>query len=161
MPKFGKKIDPSSGQLSLFDVLSRLEKRSRSTDTPRRPSSFCLDQRLREELSQGLKRSSLSRYQVAARMSELMGVEVSKAQLDSWTAESKENHRFPAAYLPAFCEATGHREPLRIMAELINCYLVESQDALFTELGRIKQKKEELTERERTIRQFLKESERR
>jgi len=155
MAKFHKKIDPSSGQMSFFEALSKLKPHD-FPSISNKPSSFNIDLRLRDELSLGLKRSPLSRYQVAARMSELLGVEVSKAQLDSWTAESKENHRFPAAYLPAFCEATGYREPLKLMAELLRCYLIESQDALLTELGRIGQKKKEMEEKERTIRQVLK-----
>jgi hypothetical protein len=40
----------------------------------------------------------LSRYQVAAKMSELLDVDITKTMLDSWTAESKEQHRFPALF---------------------------------------------------------------
>lgn len=156
MAKSKKKIDCGSGQLSLFEVLSKINNQAPHTPSIR-PASFNLDLRLREEISQGIRQSSLSGYQVAARMSELTGVEISKAQLDSWTAESKGNHRFPAAYLAAFCEATGYLEPLRIMAELVRCHLIESHDALLTELGRIEHKKKELSDRERTIRQILRE----
>lgn len=88
-------------------------------------------------------------------MSELLGVEVSKSQLDSWTAESKDAHRFPAEYLPAFCAATGYKEPLRLMARLVSCYLLESEEALLAELGRIDQIKRDLTKKERAVRDFL------
>jgi hypothetical protein len=154
MAKLKKKIDP--GQLSLFDILANLQSKS-TPPSGCRPASFNIDIQFREEISLGLKKSSFSRYQVAARMSELLGVEVSKAQLDSWTAESKENHRFPAAYLPAYCEATGDKEVLRIMAELLGCYVIESRDALLTQLGKIKEEKRELTDQERTIHRILKE----
>ncbi len=88
-------------------------------------------------------------------MSELVGTEITKSQIDSWTAESKEYHRFPAEYLPAFCQVTGSREPLRIIAELIQCHLLESNDALLAELGRIDQAKRDLARRERAIREYL------
>lgn len=156
MAKSKEKIGHDSSQLSLFDILSKWNGKAGGQQSPS-PASFNMDLRLREELSLGLKRSPQSRYQIAARMSELTGMEISKSQLDSWTAESKENHRFPAAYLPAFCEATGDKEPLKFMAEMLNCYLIESHDALLTELGRIKQTKESLAEKERTIRRVLKE----
>jgi len=157
MAKSKKKIDPGPGQLSFEDFLSRAMNQHPASN-PSGPASFNIDLRLREELSLGLKRSPLSRYQVAARMSELLGVEVSKPQLDSWTAESKENHRFPAAYLPAFCEATGYKEPLRIMTELLGCYVIENREALLTQLGKIKHEQKEFADRERLIRRLLKET---
>jgi hypothetical protein len=62
---------------------------------------------LRATLSEALRESTQSRHQVAARMSELTGADISKTMLDSWTAESKEAHRFPVEYLVAFEVATG------------------------------------------------------
>ncbi|NPV70315.1 MAG: hypothetical protein HPY55_06675 [Firmicutes bacterium] len=106
-------------------------------------------------LSQALKECPFSRYEAAARMSELVGAEITKAQLDSWTAESKEFHRFPAEYLPAFLKVTGSSEILRLMAELVSCYVLESEEALLAEIGRIDQTKRELTQKERAIREFL------
>ncbi len=140
-------------QPSLFDLIQEDEKRRNAQQ--KAPGSFNLSCRLRSELSEGLKCSMLSRYEVAARMSELLGVEITKSQLDSWTAESKEYHRFPAEYLPAFCEVTGYTEPLRIMARLLQCYLLESEEAMLAELGRIDQVKRDLSRREKTVRELL------
>ena len=64
---------------------------------------------LRGLLSQALKDCPHSRWQVAARMSELLGAEVTRYQLDAWTAESREPWRFPVEYLFAFevaCDTT-------------------------------------------------------
>lgn len=146
-----RKIDQTPpNQLSFFDLV-RAQQASRRPD----PGSFHVSQRLREMLTEGLKRCPFTRYEAAARMSELVGVEITKSQLDSWTAESKEGHRFPAEYLPAFCWVTGYTEPLRMMAELVQCYVVESEDALHAELGRIREQKSALAQRERAIRDFL------
>lgn len=140
-------------QLSIFDVIREQHKKAPGIVEA---GSMNIANRLREELSRGLKQANnLSRYEVAAKMSELVGVEISKSQLDSWTAESKEAHRFPAEYLPAFCAATGYKQPLRMMAEMIQCYLLESEEALLAELGKIDQEKRELTRKEKAIREFL------
>jgi hypothetical protein len=143
-------------QLSLFDTV--ISTYYDHIVKPRQINivNYNVSNQLRNLLSEGLKRCELSRWEVAARMSELMETEVTKTQLDSWTAESKEYHRFPAEYLPAFCRATGFVEPLRIMAELVGCYLLESTEALMADLGRINQVKRNLNLREKEIRQYLK-----
>lgn len=140
------------GQMSFLDLIREDEARRRMQPAA---GSFNVSQQLRGEISEGLRKCALSRFEVAARMSELVGVEITKSQLDSWTAESKEYHRFPAEYLPAFCAVTGHKEPLRIMARMVQCYLIESEEALMTELGRIAKVKRDLAEREKTVRDML------
>lgn len=144
-----RKIDShSSNQLSIFDT-------SQWVQQPPTPGSFNITQQLRELVSEGLKQSSLSRYGVAARMSELLGAEITKSMLDSWTAESKEAHRFPAEFLPAFCEAVGYLEPLHLLAKTLRCHVVESNEAWLMELARIEQAKRELARKERSIREYL------
>ena len=60
-------------------------------------------EKLRLAIKHALKQCPLSRVQVAGEMSHLIGdVEVTRFMLDTWTAESKEGHRFPAEYLPGF-----------------------------------------------------------
>ncbi|TEB10653.1 hypothetical protein [Pelotomaculum propionicicum] len=147
-----KKDVPIPGQQSLFDFIKESEAQKEVTPVP---GSFNISNQLRAELSEGLRKSGLSRYEVAGRMSELMDTEITKSQLDSWTAESKEYHRFPAEYLPAFCAATGHKEPLRIMARLVQCHLLESEEALLAELGRIDQAKRDLLKQEKVVRDLI------
>lgn len=143
-----KKAETVPGQQSLFDVIIEVEEKSKAAP---QPGSMNISSRLRSELSEGLRRSGLSRYEVAGRMSELVDTEITKSQLDSWTAESKEYHRFPAEYLAAFCYVTGYKEPLRLMARLIQCHLLESEEALLAELGRINQAKRDLARQEAAV----------
>lgn len=152
MARRSKSTIANDMQPSLFELIREDEQRRFNHIAP---GSFNISCRLRSELSEGLKRSALSRYEVAARMSELTGVEITKSQLDSWTAESKEYHRFPAEYLPAYCEVTGYKEPLFIMSRLLQCYLLESKEALLSELGRIDQTKRDLSRKEKAVREFL------
>jgi len=136
------------GQQSLFDIIVETEEQRK---TAPQPGSMNISSQLRTELSEGLRKSGLSRYEVAGRMSELIDIEITKSQLDSWTAESKEFHRFPAEYLPAFCAVTSHKEPMRLMARLIQCHLLESEEALLAELGRINQAKRDLARQEKAV----------
>lgn len=148
---------PQAGyQPSLFDVIrEQQDKKMCGREDVLEAGSLNIAQRIREELSKGLRLCGRSRYEVAARMSELAGVEITKSQLDSWTAESKECHRFPAEYMPAFVAATGHKQLLKMMAELVQCYILESEDALMAELGKIDTLKRDLSRKEKMVRELL------
>jgi len=154
MAKFKQRID--SNQASLFDILKNLQEESQAT---RPAGSFDIDRQLRASVSEALKQCPLSRWQVAARMSELTGCEISKAMLDSWTAESKEGHRFPAIFLPAFCEAVGSSEPLKMMGRLVGVFILPGPEALRAEIQRIEEEinRKQADKRKRVM--FLKEME--
>jgi len=140
----------NQSQLSLLDLLKDL--RPKASDS----ASFNIDLQLREAISLAIKECPHSRYHVAAKMSELLGIEITKSMLDSWTADSKEGtYRFPACYLPAFCKALGNIEPLRIMADLLGVYVIESRDALLTKLGKIREQKKKLSEEEKAVETIL------
>lgn len=59
------------------------------------PGALNMSTEMRGLVSNILKDCPKSRFEVAARMSELTGVEITKYQLDSWTAESRDGWRFP------------------------------------------------------------------
>ena len=137
-------------QLNFFDLLKDLRPKNSGF------SSFNIDLLLRETISQAIKESPLSRFQIAARMSEILGLEVSKSMIDSWTAESREGiNRFPACDLPAFCQTVGSIEPLRVLADLLGCVVVEGEEALLIELSKVGVEKERLFKRERAIKTIL------
>lgn len=154
MAKLKQRIDIN--QASLFDILKNYKEASTGSAAA---GSFDIDRQLRAAISEALKHSPLSRWQVAARMSELTGNEITKAMLDSWTAESKEDHRFPAIFLPAFCEATGCSEPLRLLGKLVGVFVLPGPEALRAEIQRIEEEinKKQTEKRKRMV--FLKEME--
>lgn len=124
-------------------------------DIPRAPApvggSLDYATELRYALSAALKNSPKSRYEIAARMSELTGHEISKSMLDAWTAESKTPWRFPFEYAAAFeaaCDSTGLQE---LLARKRGCRVLVGEDALLAELGRIERTKTELAVREKAI----------
>ena len=133
-------------QLSFLSLLADL--RPKMTEF----SSFNIDLLLRETISQAIKESPLSRFQIAARMSELLGVEVSKTMIDSWTADSREGiNRFPACYLPAFCQAVNSIEPLKALADLIGAFVIQGPEALDLELKRIEDQEKILGDKKRAV----------
>jgi len=135
MSKLKKRLD-NPNQITIFDVIQSLQNKERQS---RPAGSFDIDRQFRESISKALKKCPLSRYQVAARMSELIGCDITKSMLDSWTAESKENHRFPAIFLPAFCEATGQTEPLNILARPVKVFVLPSAEALRSEIHKLEE----------------------
>jgi len=154
MAKMKKCLDMN--QLSLFETLKFLQDRD-AIQKP--PGSMDMDRQFRESISEDLKNCPLSRWQVAARMSELTGQDITKAMLDSWTAESKDNHRFPAIFLAAFCDAVGSSNPLKLLGSLVGVFVLPGPEALRAEIRRLEEEigKKQQEKKKRLI--FLKEME--
>ncbi|MFA5075615.1 MAG: hypothetical protein WC436_05960 [Candidatus Babeliales bacterium] len=154
MTKFNKKIDIR--QASLFDILKNYQQENQGT---RPAGSFDIDRQFREAINQALKDCPLSRYQVAAWMSELIGTEITKTMLDSWTCGVKDGHRFPAIFLPAFCETTGGSEPLNLLGKLVGVFVMPGPEALRAEIQRIEEDINKKQNEKRKRMMFLKEME--
>jgi hypothetical protein len=138
-------------QLSLFDTI--VTKQTQVKDRPA-PGELNIGQRLREEITRVLRACPVDRIEIAARMSRLIGADITAAQLNCWSAESKQSHRFPAEYIPAFCRATSNNSILRLIAEPADCYVLEESDALLAELGEISQTRLALNRKERAVRKL-------
>lgn len=110
---------------------------------------------LRNLLSRLLKASPKSRHQIAASMSEYLGHDVTKHQLDSWTAESREGWRFPLEYLPALESALETHEVLAWLAELRGARLSVGREALEAQLGKIEHMKDQLRRQETALKRLL------
>jgi len=93
-------------------------------------------------------------------MSDLVGSEITKSQLDNWSAESHEKHRFPCQFLPAFVLATGQRRAFEVLSRRSGLFALPGPEASRAEIERFREtEKKAKTERhKREI--FLKEIER-
>jgi hypothetical protein len=107
------------------------------------------DLAVRAILTEDVRACGLSRWEIAGRMGRALGAEVTKWQLDAWTAESKEGHRFPAAYLGAWCWATGSDRLLRHLAQRLGLRLVTDAEA---ERAEIQAEREDLRRRQAELR---------
>ena len=135
-----KKDDPN--QLNLLDMLLTQEDTvvGRPTD---QPGSLNMRAATRQALYESIKESDLDRYEIAAKMSRLLDVEITKAMIDSWTSESKEGHRFPMEYAAAFCMSTGSNRVLVVNCQPVGVYAVTGPDAILVELQKAQELKKE------------------
>jgi len=118
--------------MSLLDILQRVQDEHEEAEPTE--GRLSIAERLRQALAVAIRSCNLSRHQIAGEMSHLLGCEVSKTTIDAWTAESKEGHRIPAEYLPAFCKATGDLTPIRIIAETGGMFAMPGPEALRAEI---------------------------
>jgi len=119
------------------------------------PGALSVGIALRHLLSDLLKASPLSRFEIAARMSELTGSEITKNQLDSWTAESRQEWRFPLEYLPALEVTLETHSITAWLADLRGARLSVGRDALEAQLGRIGRMKDDLARQEKALKKLL------
>lgn len=127
------------------------------------PGSCDIDAEFRAAVSEDIKQAqnangrALSRYEVAAWMSELVGTEITFSMLNNWTADSHEKHRMPAQYLPAFALVTGGRRAIEVISKKAGLFAVPGPEALRAEIHRItsdiKHKQEEKKKRELLLRE--------
>lgn len=158
MSKSRKNIDKAlRGQLNIFEFIDQVAhtQEQAATHAGTRGKSS-IDQAVRSIISHALKLAPLSRELVAGRMSEILGVSISKAQIDAWSAESKENHRFPVVYVHAFCLATGDYGLMRYMAELCGGYFVQGEESVDFAIGRATEEIKRLQGKVRKLRALKK-----
>jgi len=97
------------------------------------PGSLNMGSAIREALYEAIKGCPMKRYEIAAKMSELTDADISKAMLDAWTAESKEDHRFPLEYIAAFCQVTGCTKPLELVCRPVGVFALGGPEVLRSE----------------------------
>lgn len=99
------------------------------------PTESILGRQHAEVIREALRRSIKSckdgnRNFIAYQMSELLGQVVTVPQLDSWTRESDDDARHvPAELLAGFMAVTRSIEPLKALAELVGCEVIDAEDA--------------------------------
>lgn len=105
---------------------------------------------IRQLLNEALAESGKTRIEIAARMTELIGQPITKHQLDSWTAESRQAWRFPLEYLPALLAAVEGDSITGWLARQRGGEFITGQETAFTKIGRLVyedfERKQELAE---------------
>ncbi|HDH51260.1 MAG TPA: hypothetical protein ENG95_07390 [Nitrospirae bacterium] len=148
-----KKSSPKT-QGNLFDWIRQAASLSNNTLSPP-DGSLNIDAEIRAAISEDLKHAKepnsreLSRYDVAARMSELTGDDITKSMLDNWSAEAHKKHRFPCQFLPAFRISTGGRQTFDVLSRRSGLFALPGKEAIRVEIQKIdeaqkKNKKEKM-----------------
>ena len=73
--------------------------------------------RLAKAIALTMEESSLTREEIAAQMSEITKSNVSKATLDAYASQAKEQNQIPATRLAALVAITGDTRPLNALLE--------------------------------------------
>jgi hypothetical protein len=91
---------------------------------------------VRTALVESIRKCGKSRDTIAEEMSMLTGTEVTVRRLNAFTAESREDFRWPAELDRAFCAVTGCNDLIRGRIELAGLRLITKAEAELLELGR-------------------------
>ena len=120
------------------------------------PGSLDISAQLCHTLSAALKAAPDDRFRVAAEMSRLTGQDITKFVLDTWTAESKERHRFPFEFAPAFEAATGSYALQQLLASKRGTTVMVGEEVIDAEIGRLLREETEARERRRSLEKLRK-----
>lgn len=153
MPNDTKKFVKSS-QLSLFEIIQK-QKNNKINNL----GGLNIVSEFNQIISRCISHSKLSRYQITSQMSELLNQEITVNMLNGWTAVSHENHRFPATFLPAFCQVVKSYEPIKFLAEKMGLFLLPGEEALRSEIQKLEEDINELTKEKEKRLYFLSEIE--
>lgn len=90
---------------------------------------------IRTVLTDSIKQSGKSRAQIADIMSRLTGTQVTERRLNAYTAESREDFRFPLELARAFCMATHDFALLKHLIEMAGFKVVTKTEFDVLQLG--------------------------
>jgi hypothetical protein len=125
------------------ELHSGLSKQGSLFDIEIAEGALDVDLALRDALSRALASCRDSRYQVAAKISELTRHNLSKDMLDKYIS-SNTDYDFKAKDLAAFCAVTGSLEPFRVLLAPLGCEAVDPEDSKYVKLAKMNQNKARL-----------------
>lgn len=131
------------------------EETPRAQKTEPAAGSLAYGPELRALITQMIKDSPYDRYEIAARMSRYLGTTISKTTVDTWTADSKHQHRFPFEYAPALEHATDSYGLTDWLTKKRDGEFVVGREVLLAELGRIAGAKSDLRRYEQELKKHL------
>jgi hypothetical protein len=141
----------------LFEWVKKAQALSSQSSNPPPSGSLDIDSEFRAAVSADIKASPFSRYQIAARMSELVGQEITESMFNNWTSEAHEKHRFPCQFLPAFVVATGGRRAFECLSRRSGLFALPGPEALRAEIHRLDEQIKDLQEEKQKRKLFLRE----
>ncbi len=95
------------------------------------------------------------RFEVAARMSRLLGREISKYMLDAWSSEAREAHNIPLYVIPVM-EAVCQANDFAVWhAAKVGARVLVGRDVLTAELGKLERVRDEAAQGIRALKQLM------
>lgn len=117
------------------------------------PGSLSCRAEIAHVMSEALK--GHDRYEVAAKMSKLLGRDISKNMLDAYTAESRDDHIPPLDTAIAFDLATESRVLAAFFARRVGAKLTVGKEALDAKMGQLMRIKEENDKQIKALRKAM------
>lgn len=111
--------------------------------------------RIAHAMGRAMKNCTVDRYEIAARMSRVLGRDVSKHMLDAYSAASKDTHIPNLEFCIAFDTATESKELLNLYAALLGCSVLVGEETLRAELGKLELQEQEIRKRRRALKNYL------
>lgn len=87
-----------------------------------------------------LASDSRSRYEIAAKMSELLDEDISKAMLDAYSSPARDDHRVPFSRLAALVIVTDRQDLLRPIMEKLGVSLLIGEEVHIARIGQLERK---------------------
>lgn len=112
-----------------------------------------LEDEIKEQMSAIARKSALSRNQIAAQISDMLGDgrEISKNMLDALLSTGKSDYHLHIDSVTAFCHIMNNYQPLRTAAEAIHRYLISAKDQVYVEMAQIDRKMEDLSRKKKEL----------
>jgi hypothetical protein len=133
-----KKTSPATNQMRLFDLI---------TDQIEGPTAafniFATASEFRAAMTEDIKRAldergrPMTRYDVAAKMSNMLNKEITKSMIDNWTAPSHSSHNIDLDELVAFAMVTGGHRAVNARFRPAGLFALPSTDALRAQYQRL------------------------
>jgi hypothetical protein len=160
MTKFKKALSYDPRQPGLFDIVKQT---ALHTITPQ--GSLAIMPEIKLALSEDLRHAidengrELSRAQVAARMTDLIGEEITSSMLYNWTSPAHP-HEMHISYFPAFVRATGgQRRAAEALSRHCGLFILPGAEALRAEIQQINETIHKMQAEKQKRRLFLRELE--
>lgn len=159
-----KKDSSNQNQLGLFEWVKKAEELSRQSEAPAK-GSLDIEKEFKAAMADDIRHAmdstgrELSQAEVAARMSDLIGQEITASTLYNWTAPSHP-HSLPAKLLPAFVIATGgQRRAFEVLSRKAGLFALPGKEALRAEIQRLDEEERRIKGEKLKRKMFLKEIE--
>ncbi len=98
------------------------------------------------------EKDPLDRIEIAARMSRLLGREITRTHIDNWTALSAIQRRMHADALSAICQVMDDWGPFHCFVEACGFKALSPKEAAFAEYGALEAMEREFAARKRELR---------
>lgn len=160
MSNDNKKIDNHS-QLNLFEQILKFQKKNNKLF-----GTLNISNEVRQIVTNDIRVCILSRIEICKEMNQYLNrdhihldIEITVNMLNSWTAESHDQHRFPLEFAPAFCKAVNSYKLIQFLAEILGLFLLPGEEALRSEIQKLDESIKEFTKEKEKRLYFLSEIE--